>query len=429
MSGAFTGGRALTLTEKIIARAAGQGGVGPGDEVWARADRVIMNDSSGPRRIAHLVASLGGVHAPERAVIASDHFVPAATSRHAEILRLTRTWAQEQGIAAFHEYEGILHNLVLERWHVQPGMLLVGADSHTVSAGAAAAVAVAVGSTELATVLASGEVWLRVPESIRVDLEGALPPWVDARDVTMRILGDLGTDHALYRAVEYGGGWLDTATMEARLVLANQAIEMGAKNGIVEPAAPLLAALAAAGLASDQAPPRPDPGARYLARHAYDLGRLGPLVAAHPSPDNVYPVEDLRGAPIDMAWIGSCAGGRAADLRAAASVLRGQRARVPLLVTPATRAIYAEAAADGTLAALADAGATVLPPGCGACAGVHAGVQGPGDRVIATATRNFPGRMGSREAEVYLGSPFTVAASAIAGRIADPRAVAAGGQR
>jgi homoaconitase/3-isopropylmalate dehydratase large subunit len=326
-------------------------------------------------------------------------------------------------VGAFHEYEGILHSLVLERWLARPGMLLVGADSHTVSAGAAAAVAIAVGSTELATVLATGQVWLRVPESIRVELTGALGERVELRDLTMALLSAHGTQWAGYRALEYGGSFTAQLGLEERLVLANQGIEMGAKNAIVEPGPGLERALAQAGLPSAQLP-RPDEGARYVERHRLDVGTLAPQVARPPSPDRVAPASSVGGQPIDMAWIGSCVGGRAADLRQAAALLRGKRARVPLMVTPSTRGVYQACLADGTIAALVEAGATVQPPGCGACAGVHAGVQAPGDRVIATATRNFRGRMGSPEAEVWLGSAWTVAAAALAGRIVDPREVA-----
>lgn len=398
---------AMTLTEKILARASGQGSVCPGDEVWADADRMIMNDSSGPRRIAGLVEELGGVADPSRVVLVSDHFVPAATVKQASILGATRRWAREQSIGAFHEYEGILHDLVIERALVEPGMLLVGADSHTTSAGAMGAVAVAIGSTELATVLATGQVWLRVPETVRIDLEGALEAPVAIRDLTLRILGDHGTAFALYAAIEYGGALVESLDVWSRLVLANQGTEMGAKNAVVVPGSGWLG---------------PDTDARYHRRLRYDAGELEPLVAVHPSPDQVVAAREIDDA-VDMAWIGSCAGGRGDDLRAAAAVLHGHAVAVPTLVTPATRRIYREALGDGTIASLVDAGATVLPPGCGACAGIHAGVQGDGDRVIATATRNFPGRMGSREARVLLASAYTVAASALTGRVTDPRTV------
>ncbi len=396
---------AAPLTETIIARAAGHR-VRPGDEVWAEADRMIMNDSSGPRRLAGLVDELGGLWDRARVVVVSDHFVPAGNLRHAAILKATRRWAGEQQIGAFHEYEGILHALVLERGLVAPGMLVVGADSHTTTAGAVGAVALAVGSTELATVMATGQVWLTVPETIRIDLTGALPPWCDARDVTMRLLGEHGTRLAFGRAIEYGGDFVVGADLDTRLVLANQGAELGATHAVVDVGA--------------------DRAERSWARRLeLDVAGLEPLCAAHPSPAAVTPARALAGEPVDMAWIGSCVGGRDADLRAAARVLAGRTVRVPTLVTPSTRGVHARALADGTLATLVAAGCTIMPPACGACAGVHAGVQGEGDRVIATATRNFPGRMGSRDARVVLASAYTVAASALRGAITDPRDVAA----
>lgn len=402
-------GAAMTLTEKILARASGAERVVPGDEVWAEADRMIMNDSSGPRRTAALIDELGGLVDPQRVVLVSDHFVPAATVKQANIVRTTRDWARDNELGAFHEYDGILHNLVLERELVEPGMLLVGADSHTTSAGAVGAVAVAVGSTELATVLATGQVWLRVPETIRIELQGELPDRVAIRDVTLRVLGDHGSSFALYTAIEYAGELVDRLDVWSRMVLSNQGIEMGAKNAVVVPAVD-------AGL-------QPDAGARYSDRLRYDASQLEPLVASHPSPDQVAPAAALAGEAVDMAWIGSCAGGRGDDLRAAAAILAGRKVVVPTLVTPSTRRLYHESLVDGTIATLVAAGVTILPPGCGACAGIHAGVQGEGDRVIATATRNFPGRMGSRDARVFLASAYTVAASALHGRICDPRTI------
>lgn len=414
---------ALTLTEKIIARAAGQDAVRPGDEVWATADRIIMNDSSGPRRLAGLVEELGGLWDRERVILASDHFFPAANARHAEILKTTREWAHAQHIAHFFEYQGILHNLMLQEWLVLPGMLVVGADSHTVSAGAAAAVAVAVGSTELATVLATGQVWLRVPESVRIELRGRLQPPVDLRDVTMRLLGDLKADFALYRAVEFDGSFIETLSVEERLVLSNQGIEMGCKNAIVVPTQMLCDAITAAGIDSGPAPVYPDTDATYQASYGYDLSQLAPLVAAPHAVDNVVPAGELLRVSVDRAYIGSCVGGRYADIRAAARVLKGRRVRVPLLITPATHAIYRRCLSDGTLQTLLDAGAIIQPAGCGACAGLHSGVLAAGETVITTATRNFTGRMGSRDSNVYLASPYTVAASAVAGRVVDPRQV------
>ena len=413
----------MTLTEKIIARAADRESVRPGDEVWATADRMIMNDSSGPRRIAALIEELGGLWDKERVVLASDHFIPAANIRHAEIIKTTRQWAADTQIPNFYEGQGILHNLLFQEWLILPGLLLVGADSHTVSAGAVGAVAVAVGSTELATILTTGQVWLRVPETVRIELNNALPSLVDMRDVTMQMLGDLKADFALYRAVEFGGSFVDTLTIEKRLVLSNQGIEMGCKNAVVVPTQILLEEIAAAGIKQMAEILYPDTDATYEAVHTYDVSQLEPLVAAPHTVDNIVRATDLADTAIDVAYVGSCVGGRYEDLRAAAQIVSGKQVQVPLWVTPATHTIYRRCLEDGTLQTLVEAGALIQPAGCGACAGLHSGILAADETIITTATRNFKGRMGSRDSSVYLGSAYTVAASAVAGRVVDPREV------
>lgn len=405
----------MTLTEKIIARAAGLDTVRPGDEVWAIADRILMNDSGGPRRIASLIEELNGLRDRERVVLVSDHFIPPANLRHAEILKVTREWATAKQIPHFYEAQGILHNLVLEQQLVLPGMLVVGSDSHTVTAGAVGAVGLSVGSTELATVLATGEVWLQTPETVQIVLDGGLSALVDIRDITMHILGRLKTDFALYCAIEYGGTFLETLDLEERIVLSNQGIEMGATNAIVPPHGTLDA--------DGTEPTRPDSDADYAAVHTIDVTRLTPQVALPHMVDNVVSIEDAPSTAVSAAWIGSCVGGRYADLKAAARVLQNRKVKIPLNITPATHAIYQRCLKDGTLQTLVDAGAIIHPAGCGACAGLHSGTVAAGETIITTATRNFKGRMGSQDSEVYLASPFTVAASAVAGRIVDPRAI------
>lgn len=411
----------MTQTERILARAAGRRSVQPGDELWAKVDLVVMHDSSGPRRIIPILEQLGGrVWDPSRVVLAIDHFTPAATLRHAEILTQTRRWAREHGVAHFFDGEGILHNLLLEEGIAQPGMFIVGADSHTLTAGACGAVAVGVGSTELAVVLATGEIWVTVPPTVLVRFDDHLPLGVAARDMAMAVLGRLRADFALNRAVEFAGSAVRALNPEERSVLTNQAVEMGAENGIVAPDD--LTALAET-RPQWAVPPLEDGRAepRYEQVYTFDADELVPMVALPPSVDNARPVSEVEGQSIDRAYLGSCAGAKYADLAMAARILRGRRVRVPLTVVPATRRAYQQALADGTLAALVEAGATVQAPGCGACAGLHSGVLGPGERCIATVTRNFPGRMGHPSSEVYLASPYTVAASAVTGAITDPR--------
>jgi 3-isopropylmalate/(R)-2-methylmalate dehydratase large subunit len=406
----------VTLTERILARAAGQPVVRPGDEVWARVDLAVMHDSSGPRRIAPVLQRLGGrLWDPNRVVLAIDHFTPPATLTHAEILTMTRTWARERQLPLFFDSEGILHNLLLERALARPGTLVVGADSHTCTAGAVGAVAVGVGATELATVLATGEIWLRVPPTVLIRFEGSLPPYLTARDLAMAVLGSLKADFAIYRAVEYAGEAVESMSLDERAVLTNQAVEMGAKNGIVPPLdpPPSVAEISLAPSAPEECE----------AVHTFHVPDLVPMVAAPPRVDEVRAVAQLHGLPLDRAYIGSCVGGKAEDLRLAARVLRGRRVRIPLTVAPATREVVRACLADGTLQALVEAGAIVQAPGCGACAGLHSGLLGPGERCVATVTRNTPGRMGHRSAEIYLASALTVAASALTGQLTDPREV------
>jgi 3-isopropylmalate/(R)-2-methylmalate dehydratase large subunit len=408
----------MTLTEKIIAHTSGRPAVAPGDEVWANVDLAAMHDSSGPRRIAPTLQQLGGaLWDPSRIVLAIDHFTPAATARHADILAVTRAWAQSAGIPHFFDSVGVMHNLLLERGLARPGTLIVGADSHTVTAGAVGALAIGVGATELATVLVTGQIWLRVPPTVLIRFEGSLPPYLTARDLAMTVLRVQRADFAIYKAVEYGGAVVDPLDLDERAVLANQAIEMGAKNGIIAPGS-LLAALGGDG---GNRPVAGDAGARYEQVHTYAVDGIPPLVAAPPNVDNVGAVADTGAVVFDRAYIGSCAGGKAFDLRAAARILRGRRTRTPLRVAPATQRVVEDTLRDGTLQALVEAGAIIQAPGCGACAGLHSGLLGPQERCITTVTRNYPGRMGDPTAEIYLASPLTVAASAVTGRLTDPR--------
>ncbi len=411
----------MTITEQVIARAACVSRVAPGDEVWANVDLAVMNDSSGPRRMAPILDELGGaIWDSDRLVLVADHFVPPANIRHSEILQKTRQWATGHQIKHFYQFEGILHTLLLEKRLVRPGMLVVGADSHTVTAGALGAVAVGISSTEMATVLSTGQIWLRVPPTIQIFLENSLPKGVTVRDVTFKILGTLGSDFALYKAMEFRGPALGAFSLDDRAVLANQSIEMGAKNAVIEP--------------NDESLGRSDlmkgaPGGQ-MRRDSdlnvekalrFDLSNVEPALACPHDVSNVETVRDRLGEAVDTVYVGSCVGGRLADLEAAAGILEGRRVKIPTLVAPATKKIMLEGMRRGVVQAIAAAGATILPAGCGACAGLHSGVLGPNQRCMSTATRNFRGRMGDPSASIFLASPFTVAATALEGRISDPR--------
>jgi 3-isopropylmalate/(R)-2-methylmalate dehydratase large subunit len=414
-----------TLAQKIIARAAGRAAVTPGEIVTCRVDLALLLDSGGPRRIWPRLRELGArVWDPERVVLVTDHFVPAVDAESAAILRLTRDFAREFGIRRFFDMQGIGHVVLMEQGAVAPGMFVAGGDSHSSNAGAYAAYAMGFGAIEMTGIVVTGEIWVPVPETIRVDWTGGFLRGVTPKDVMLALCRELGMDNA-FRAVEYGGEAVERMSIGERAVLCNMAAELGAETGLVEADETTLAALHAAGREPDAGALswRSDPDARYLEVRSFEAGRLAPQVAAPHSPANSAAVTDIAGVQIDQAYIGSCMGAKLADLHMAAEVLAGRRVApgVRLLVAPASQQTWAGAAADGTLATLTAAGATLLPTGCGACAALGAGVLGDGEVCISSTNRNFKGRMGANTAQVWLGSPYTVAAAAVSGRIVDPR--------
>lgn len=413
----------MTAVEKILARAAGRERVQPGELVWVSVDVAMMQDSGGPRRIEANMRRLGaGVWDPAKVVVVNDHFVPAVDTTTAEILQLTRDWVKRYGIQHFYDGEGISHTLMIERGHVAPGMLYIGGDSHTPTAGAVGAFAAGVGSTEMLGVVITGQIWLRVPPTVRIEWSGRLRPGVTAKDMALRVIGDIGADGASYQAVQYAGEAVSALSMEERSVLTNMAAELGAKTGIIEPDETVFAYLRQRGHTSFN-PHYSDPDAVYSRVLHYEADSLTPLVARPHTVQNVSPAAEAAGVRIHQAYIGACTGAKFEDLAMAARILRGRQVapHVRLLVAPASKRALQEAAAAGVLADLVSAGATILASGCGACAGLGAGILAPGERCLSSTNRNFRGRMGSYEAEVYLGSPYTVAASAVAGEITDPR--------
>jgi len=418
----------MTLAEKILARASGRDGVEAGEFVVAEVDLALTHDIFAASVFGHLVAAgIERVFDPERVVVVFDHLVPAPTEAAAAAHRTIRGHVERFGIRHFYDAgHGICHQLLPEQGHVRPGALIVGTDSHTTTHGALAAAGTGVGTSELAYVLATGKLWFRVPATIRFELSGALHPFVTWKDVILALAGRFGADAAQYRAVEFGGPAARGASVASRLTVCNMAVEIGAKFGFFAADEAALAYLAEHGVEAE--PFGPDPDAAYEAVHELDLSPLEPQVALPHAVDHVEPVGAVAGTPIDQAFIGSCTNGRLEDLDAAAAVLRGRRvhAGVRLLVAPASRAVFQAATRSGALQVLADAGALVLPPGCGPCFGGHGGLLAPGERCIGTHNRNFVGRMGSAQAEIFLASPETVAASAAAGCIADPRATEAG---
>jgi len=413
-----------TLAEKIIARASGRNRVHAGEIVTAQLDLLMMHDSGGPRRVAARLQHLGAkVWDPAKVVVVSDHFVPAVDIESAEILALTRQWANARGITHY-DMLGICHVVLQEYGHVRPGMFCVGGDSHSPSGGAFGAFMVGMGATDITGALVTGEVWLRVPHSVEMQLEGTLSRGVSAKDVMLMLCArhGMGNDGQVWH---YRGSAVHAMPMHERLTLCNMAAELGADTGIIEPDATTLAALAATGhpFSEDITPWRSDADADWLHRYRHDLSTLAPQIAAPHSPANSAPVDAHTGVKINQAYIGACTGAKLTDLQMAAQVLKGRTIarNTRLLIAPASTATTAQASVDGTLPALLEAGAILLPSGCGACAGMGAGVLSAGEVCIATTARNFKGRMGSPEAGVYLGSPYSVAVAAVKGEICDPR--------
>jgi homoaconitate hydratase family protein len=414
-----------TFAEKILAMKAGLDEAVAGQIVTVRPDKLLTHDNTSAIAKTFRKIGVSRVADPNMNVIVLDHVTPAANETYAKEHKEVREFVREQGIAAFYDIgEGICHQVFPEKGHALPGMVIVGSDSHTPSYGALGAFSAGIGRTEAAAVMATGEIWLRVPESMRIVVDGQFPPHVSAKDLVLRIIADIGADGADYMSVEFAGPAIESMSIGGRLVLCNMAAEMGAKNGYVAPDATTRAWLAGRTQAA-YIEVHPDPDASYARVLHYDVSTLAPQVAKPHRVSNGVPVTDVAGTPIDQALIGTCTNGRLEDLQAAAGILRGKHIApgVRLLVLPASRAVLLEAIEQGVITDLVAAGATLLNPGCGPCLGAHEGCMAPGERTISTANRNFKGRMGSRDAEIFLASPATVAASALAGHIADPRAV------
>lgn len=416
-----------TLAQKIIARASGRVAVTPGEIVTCKVDLAMIHDSGGPRRVKPLLERLGvNVWDPKRIVLVSDHYVPAFDEASAAILKLTREFARDQGIEAFYDQQGICHVVLPERGHLKPGMFVVGGDSHSPTGGAFASYMFGVGATDMAGVLVTGETWIRVPETIRLVWDGGLPRGVSAKDMMLKLCRTLGMDGGDYQVIEYAGSTIAGLEMRERMTLSNMAAELGAMAGLIGADEVTREYIRLAGGELDSAPEgdwQSDEGAPVRVEHRFNTDELAPQVAHPHSPANSSDVEDADRAQVDQAYIGACTGAKLNDLRMAAEVLKGRKvaAGTRLLIAPASARTTAAAAADGTLATLTEAGAIMMPSGCGACSGYGAGVLADGETCIASTARNFKGRMGSRESLVYLGSPYTVAASAVMGRIADPR--------
>ncbi|MQL51287.1 3-isopropylmalate dehydratase large subunit [Desulfofundulus thermobenzoicus] len=417
----------MTITEKILAAHAGLDQVEPGQLINVRVDLALGNDITAPVAIKEFRRiGVPRVFDRERVVLVPDHFVPNKDIKSAEQAKVLREFAREQQLTHYYEVGrmGIEHCLLPEQGLVGPGDVVIGADSHTCTYGALGAFSTGVGSTDLAAAMALGEIWLKVPQSVKFVYYGELPPWVGGKDLILYTIGRIGVDGALYQAMEFTGPAIEALSMDGRLTMANMAVEAGAKNGIVPPDE--VTRRYVEGRAK-----RPytfyqsDPGARYARVYEYDVSGLEPQVACPHLPENVRPVSQVGQVEIQQAVIGSCTNGRLEDLRLAARVLRGKKVHpgVRLIIIPGTQEVYRAALREGLVEIFIDAGAAVSTPTCGPCLGGYMGILAAGERCIATTNRNFVGRMGHPESEVYLSNPAVAAASAILGRIADPREV------
>ncbi len=419
----------MTITEKILAAHAGKERVYPGELVNCRLDLVLANDITAPVAIKEFSKlGLDRVFDPERVVLVPDHFTPNKDIKSAEQCREVREFARDYGILNYFEVGrmGIEHCLLPEQGLVLPGDLIIGADSHTCTYGALGAFATGVGSTDLAAGMALGECWLKVPESIKFVYHGRMLPWVTGKDLILYTIGDIGVDGALYRAMEFTGEAIEGLSVEGRLTMCNMAIEAGAKNGIAPPDQQTLAYVKERAKRSYRLFSS-DPDAGYVEVKGYDAEQIELQVAFPHLPENARPVAEAGGIELDQVVIGSCTNGRLEDLRIAAQILKGRKVhpRLRLIVIPGTQEIYLNAMREGLLEIFVEAGAAVSTPTCGPCLGGHMGILARGEKALATTNRNFVGRMGHPESEVYLAGPAVAAASAVTGCISHPREVVA----
>ncbi len=415
----------MTMTEKILARAAGVDRVVPGQLVDANIDVVMCHDVTTPPAISMLVEKgIDRVFDPDKIVVTPDHFQPAKDVKSAELHKRLDEWAKRHGIKHYYKLgrAGVCHALLPEQGHIRPGEVIVGGDSHTCTYGAFAAFSTGIGSTDLAAAIATGKLWFKVPASMKFVLNGSLPKGVYSKDVILAVIGRIGTDGALYRAMEFVGPALAGMSMEARMTMTNMAIEAGAKNGII-PFDDTTKAYLQEHLKekTEYTVFESDSDAEYLATEVFDCSKLEPMVALPHLPSNAVPIGQCAGQAMDQAYIGSCTNGRIEDLRIAAKIMKGKQVAIRTLVVSSTPEVWKQAADEGLFDVFYNAGCVISAPTCGACLGGFMGVLAEGEKCVSTTNRNFVGRMGHPRSEVYLASPATAAASAVEGRLTDPR--------
>ncbi len=410
---------AKTFVEKLFSLKAGQD-VSAGAIVSVEPDYVMSHDNAAAISNTFKKIGVQDVKYPQRIVIILDHEIPAPKESSATNHKEIRNFVKEQGIPNFYDINnGICHQVLVEQGYATPGKLIVGSDSHTTTYGALGAFSAGIGRSEAAAIWATGELWFQVPDTMKIEVNGDMPDHITAKDIALHIIGKIRSDGADYRAVEFTGSTINAMSIADRMVLSNMAAEMGAKNGYVPADEKTVAFLE--GRAKDEYEALySDPDATFVETVVIDVKDIVPAVAKPHTVDNYAPIDDLAGTKIDQALIGTCTNGRLIDLEAAAKVLKGNKVAVRTLIIPASWTVYKEAMKKGLLEVFIDAGAIVLNPGCGPCLGAHMGVMAPGEVTFSTANRNFKGRMGCREADIYLGSPLAVAASAITGEITHP---------
>jgi 3-isopropylmalate/(R)-2-methylmalate dehydratase large subunit len=422
----------MNITEKIIARASNKKTVSPGDVVFGNVDKLMIHDVSGPGVIkvfeewSKRGITLEKVWDADKIWVSEDHFVPSADRISAENISKLTDWAKKFGIKKHFKYGlgqyGICHTLSHEEALVLPGEFYVGGDSHTNTTGALGALAVGLGHTDIAYAMLHGRIWLKVPETMLFKLVGKKPPHIMAKDIILKIISDIGTDGANYKAMEFAGDVVSEMSMEERLTLTNMTTEAGAKNGIIEPDAVTDEYIRQR--TANPYLPISGEDSNYLEEYTYEIEKLEPTVAKPYSPQNAAAARELQGVEVNKAYIGSCTGAKLEDLRSAAQILKGKKVKIRTEVLPAAQSIYLKAMKEGLIEIFMEAGAVVGPPTCGACCGAHMGILAKDEICVSTTNRNFPGRMGHVESQTYLASPLVVAASALTGKITDPRDIA-----
>ncbi len=420
----------MNIVEKILARASGKPQVSPDDVIFANVDKVMLHDVSGPgvikvfEKLKNQGISVDKLWDPTKVWVAEDHFVPSADKVSAENIVKLSNFTKKYGIEKHFKYGmgqyGICHTLSHEEALVMPGDVYVGGDSHTNTTGALGAFACGLGHTDIAYVLLNGKIWFKVPETYYFKINGKLPDHVMAKDLILKIIGDIGTDGGTYRTMQFGGSGVDEMSVQSRLTLCNMTTEAGAKNGIVEPDQKVIDYLTSRG-ATNVNLVNGDDDAEYAKVFEYESSEMEPLVAKPFSPDNITVVREAPSVELDKSYIGSCTGAKYEDLVAVAKILKGRKVKIRTEILPAAISIYQRAMENGLLKIFLDAGATIGPPTCGACCGAHMGVLAKDEICISTTNRNFPGRMGHIESQTYLSSPLVAAASAVTGKITDPR--------